>query len=512
MSPVQQQALRHYAERQRAKQELERRASRTDSSLWQPLPGPQTQAFTSLADVVGYGGAAGGGKSDLAIGLALTQHSRSVIFRREALQARDLFDRTKAITGGAGRFNETMMLCRELPGERILEFAGVKDAGDVQKWRGRPHDYIAFDEATEFLEAQVRFLAGWVRTTIPGQRCQIVLAFNPPSTSEGRWVIRYFAPWLDPSHPHRAAPGELRWFAMLAGKETEVASGEAFTSSTHEIITPTSRTFIPARLSDNPYLTSTDYGRQLAALPEPFRSQLLYGDFDAGVEDDTWQIIPTAWITAAMDRWTPERPAANGKPVPLTAYGLDVARGGKDRTIATPRCMNWYGAQITRTGTETPDGQSVVMLMTSLPEGAETPWQIDVIGVGSSAFDIAAGNGFAVVPMSSAEKSDATDKSGRLTFANKRAEWWWKLREALDPMSGDDLAIQPDDELRADLTAPKWKISGRGIQVESKDDIKERLGRSPDKGDSLVYAHAVNVPQGFAVVNFYDAFARKNAS
>jgi hypothetical protein len=68
--------------------------------------------------------------------------------------------------------------------------------------------------------------------------------------------------------------------------------------------------------------------------------------------------------------------------------------------------------------------------------------------------------------------------------------WWWRLREALDPTSGQDLCLPPDPELRVDLCAPTWHLTARGIQVESKDEIIARLGRSPDKGDSLVYAHA----------------------
>jgi hypothetical protein len=74
---------------------------------------------------------------------------------------------------------------------------------------------------------------------------------------------------------------------------------------------------------------------------------------------------------------------------------------------------------------------------------------------------------------------------------NLRARNWWRLREDLDPSSGQNLALPPDPELRADLCAPTWKLTARGILVESKEDIIARIGRSPDKGDSLVYAHAM---------------------
>ena len=58
-------------------------AADVDAAPWRPLPGPQTLAYESTADVIGFGGAAGGGKTDLAVGMALTQHHRAQMFRRE---------------------------------------------------------------------------------------------------------------------------------------------------------------------------------------------------------------------------------------------------------------------------------------------------------------------------------------------------------------------------------------------------------------------------------------------
>ncbi|MGB0685603.1 MAG: terminase, partial [Planctomycetota bacterium] len=42
------------------------------------------------------------------------------------------------------------------------------------------------------------------------------------TTVEGRWILNYFAPWLDKKHPRPAQPGELRWFATKDGVELEV--------------------------------------------------------------------------------------------------------------------------------------------------------------------------------------------------------------------------------------------------------------------------------------------------
>ena len=58
----------------------------SDGRLWSPLPGPQLQAWNSEADITFYGGAAGGGKSDLVIGLALEKHRRSIVYRREGTE------------------------------------------------------------------------------------------------------------------------------------------------------------------------------------------------------------------------------------------------------------------------------------------------------------------------------------------------------------------------------------------------------------------------------------------
>jgi hypothetical protein len=70
---------------------------------------------------------------------------------------------------------------------------------------------------------------------------------------------------------------------------------------------------------------------------------------------------------------------------------------------------------------------------------------------------------------------------------NKRAEAYWRLREALDPSQdgGSRIAPPPDSALSADLAAPRWKLTPRGIPIESKEDIVRRIGRSPVKGDAV---------------------------
>ncbi len=61
--------------------DLERELVKQDNPVWIPQPGPQTLAYVSEADLLLYGGAAGGGKTDLIVGLGLTRHKRVGIFR-----------------------------------------------------------------------------------------------------------------------------------------------------------------------------------------------------------------------------------------------------------------------------------------------------------------------------------------------------------------------------------------------------------------------------------------------
>jgi hypothetical protein len=247
---------------------------------WAPIPGPQTDAFASDADELFYGGAAGGGKTDLLLGVAL-DHTHSIIYRREYDQLRSMIDRSRVIYRD-GRFNGQEKQWRFSNGKTI-EFGSVQYEWDVEKYQGRPHDLIGFDEITHFSETQYRFLLGWLRTTNPHQRTRVIATGNPPITRDGEWVKDYWSPWLKRDHPNPALPGELRWFAVIDGEDAEVRGPQPFTHN-GERITPRSRTFIPARLEDNPLLDRTDYRARLQALPEPLRSQLLYGDFDATAE------------------------------------------------------------------------------------------------------------------------------------------------------------------------------------------------------------------------------------
>src|SRR5690606_22424223 len=99
---------------------------------------------------------------------------------------------------------------------------------------------------------------------------------------------------------------------------------------------PKSRTFIPARLTDNPALMNTDYMATLQSMDEPYRSLLLNGDFTMSMKPDQWQVIQRRWVDAAVLRW--QELEREGKIKELddslknVTYGLDVAEGGNDKS------------------------------------------------------------------------------------------------------------------------------------------------------------------------------------
>lgn len=218
-------------------------------ALWTPRSAPQRMALESEADEVYYGGAAGGGKTDLLIGAAITRHRRSMIFRREYAQHSAIIDRVSEVLARIAEqvsYNGTERRWR-LPGSRFLELGAAQHEDSVRKWRGRPHDGKFFDELPEFTEAQYLFFGGWARTTVPGHRVRRIEAGNPPTDTDGEWVIHRWGPWLDEQHPNPALPGELRWFVRIDGKDTEVEGPEPFEWQ-GETLYPQSRTFIPAKL------------------------------------------------------------------------------------------------------------------------------------------------------------------------------------------------------------------------------------------------------------------------
>jgi hypothetical protein len=462
------------------RQEIERLLL-AKTRLWEPLPGPQESAYHSKADVVGFGGAAGGGKSELAIGLSLTEHRRIGFFRQTGTELTAVIDRIEEIVGTRKGYSGTDRIWRMEQNKRKvqIEFGSFPDAGDERKYRGRPHDLLVFDEAQDMREEAVRFLMAWMRTTDPKQRCRALMTFNPPTSVEGRWVISYFAPWIDKRHPNPAKPGEIRWYVSIDGAEKEV-DGPEIVEHGDEKLVPQSRTFIPSRVTDNPFLMGTGYEATLQSIKDDrIRAQLLHGDFQAGLEDDAFQVIPTAWIEAAMERWQHRDVKTE-----MESLGVDVALGGRDNTIIARRHEGmWFDEPIVYPGTLCVDGETVAaFVMAAMRDQAVI--HLDLFGVGARPYGVLNRLGMQVIGVNVGEPAPGVDASGRVGFFNLRSMIWWKMREALDPSANNGIALPPDNSLLADLAAPCWEMRGQKIKVESRDEMIKKIGRSPDYGSA----------------------------
>lgn len=424
------------------------------------------------------------------LGLAFTAHQRSIIYRREHPQLRGFVDRGVQILkplGGRSLYNAQQKVFR-LPGGRILELGGVQYDEDWEKHQGIPHDLKAYDEVTQFSRAVVETLGIWNRTDDESQRVRQVLAGNPPLTVEGEWVIDAYAPWLDEAHPNPARPGELRYFAQLEEGEREVPDAQPILSR-GEWMTPRSRTFIPARVTDNAFLMRTGYAQQLQKLPDELRERFLGGRFKRASGDQEFQVIPSAWVKAAMDRWEAHAEAyGHAPPGPLSAVGVDVAAGGEDETVFAARHGVWIAPLIVMPGHDTPDGRATAQKLMahglSLPG---VPVTVDLIGVGTDAYGRIKDMHTPTRAFVASEGSEYHAKEAEeLTFRNMRAESWWRLREMLHPGMGDGLMLPPIDMLRRELCAPRWSLTPGGVLVESKDDIKKRLKRSTNLADAVI--------------------------
>lgn len=237
--------------------------------------------------------------------------------------------------------------------------------------------------------------------------------------------------------------------------------------------------------------------KQWGASSSVYQNRVL-GEF--AVQDESG-VVPLAWIELANERWH-EWQDAGAELGPLTALALDVADGGDDRSILVPR----HGAVVPEIRDVTQPVAHATMALAGIVVGLchnrrNVHAVVDSIGVGAGIVSRCREQEIPVFGFNAAAGTKKRDASGSFGFINKRSAAWWGFRERLDPETGDDLAIPPDDELIGDLMAPKWRTNSSGkIQVESKDEsfpdsegkkgptIRQRLGRSTDKGDAMVMA------------------------
>jgi hypothetical protein len=214
-------------------------------------------------------------------------------------------------------------------------------------------------------------------------------------------------------------------------------------------------------------------------------------------------LIPLSWVRAAHHRWhawndANEERARRGlgpvEPPGRRIISVDVARYGTDQTAIATRqgqvvmkLEKWPKLDTT---------QTTGLVQARLRSHPQAHSVVDVNGVGAGVVDQLRRAKQSVSAFNSSKGTKRRDSTGEWKFPNMRSAAWYNLRELLDPALDAQLALPEDDDLTADLVTPKYEPRAGGILVvEDKDEIKKRLGRSPDSGDAVAMGCWSDTPE-----------------
>lgn len=197
-------------------------------------------------------------------------------------------------------------------------------------------------------------------------------------------------------------------------------------------------------------------------------------------------LIPYEWIELANERWK-QYQEEGFETKKKCRLGVDVAGMGRDDSVLCPRYGNYIPKFDVHQSAGKADHMHVVgMTIPYLKEKGARAF-IDTIGEGAGVFSRLLELEYAgAISCKYSEGADGlTDITGQIEFANMRAYCYWALRDWLNPKNNFLPALPPCDKMMEEATETHWKFQSNGkIIIESKDDIKKRIKRSPDWMDA----------------------------
>lgn len=258
--------------------------------VFRPNPGPQTEFLAATEKEVLYGGARGGGKSySLIVDPLRYCHKakhRALVIRKTMPELRDMIAHAHDLYRKA--FPEVKWKEQEkvftFPSGARIEFGYAENEQDATRYQGQAYTWIGVDEIGLYASDRIlTLLKGSLRSVDPEIPTFIRMTCNPGGPGM-HWIKEHF---ID------AADWNTTFYLPVEQPD----------GSTDYI----SRRFIPAKLSDNPFLTRTaDYRNMLLSLPDKLKKMWLEGRWDvvegAAFEEFDPSIhviepfdIPTSW-------------------------------------------------------------------------------------------------------------------------------------------------------------------------------------------------------------------------
>ena len=225
--------------------------------------------------------------------------------------------------------------------------------------------------------------------------------------------------------------------------------------------------------------------------PEDLFRKKVLGQFPK-VSDDI--LIPAQWLELAHERWQ----QVNGRePLrqEMRILGVDVAGMGRDCTCFVERKGAWVSEFHAHNSGGSADHMKIAgQIAAYRRRQIEAYVSIDTIGEGAGVYSrcIEVDEKEYIISCKYSEAAKGrngkplTDVTGQYQFINMRAYLFWAVRDWLNPKNDTGAMLPPDTQFDEEATEIKWSFRSDGrIFIEPKEDIKERLGRSPDKFDAL---------------------------